>query len=49
MRTLVVVPTYEEAGIKGVTFKVEGEYAYGLLAAEAGVHLGQRVDRRLPA
>jgi len=28
----------EEAGIKGVTFKVEGEYAYGLLAAEARVH-----------
>src|SRR6266542_3659762 len=28
----------EEAGLKGVTFRVEGEYAYGLLAAEAGVH-----------
>ena len=28
----------EEAGLKSVTFKVEGEYAYGLLAAEAGVH-----------
>src|SRR5258705_5607527 len=28
----------EEAGIKGVTFRVEGEYAHGLLAAEAGRH-----------
>ena len=28
----------EEAGMKSVTFTVEGEYAYGLLAAEAGVH-----------
>jgi peptide chain release factor 2 len=28
----------EEAGLKGVTFRVGGEYAYGLLSAEAGVH-----------
>ena len=27
----------EEARLKSVTFRVEGEYAYGLLAAEAGV------------
>lgn len=28
----------KEAGIKGSTFTVSGEYAYGLLSAEAGVH-----------
>src|SRR5262245_60752362 len=28
----------KEAGIKGATFTVSGEYAYGLFAAEAGVH-----------
>jgi len=28
----------ERPGLKGVTFRVEGEYAYGLLSAEAGVH-----------
>jgi len=28
----------KEAGIKGATFTVAGEYAYGLLSAEAGVH-----------
>ena len=28
----------KEAGIKSATFTVGGEYAYGLLAAEAGVH-----------
>ena len=27
-----------EAGIKSATFRVEGDYAYGLLATEAGVH-----------
>jgi len=27
-----------EAGIKSATFRVEGDYAYGLLSAEAGVH-----------
>ena len=28
----------KEAGIKGATFTVSGQYAYGLLSAEAGVH-----------
>jgi peptide chain release factor 2 len=34
----------QEAGIKGATFRVEGEYAYGLLAAEAGVHRLVRIS-----
>ncbi len=28
----------QEAGIKSATFRVQGEYAYGYLSAEAGVH-----------
>ena len=28
----------EEAGIKSATFRVEGDYAYGLMSGEAGVH-----------
>jgi peptide chain release factor 2 len=34
----------KEAGIKGATFTVSGDYAYGLMAAEAGVHRLVRVS-----
>jgi len=34
----------DEAGVKGVTFNVEGEYAYGWLRAEMGIHRLVRIS-----
>ncbi len=33
-----------EAGLKSATFRVEGEYAYGLMSCEAGVHRLVRIS-----
>ncbi|GAB7026282.1 peptide chain release factor 2 [Geotalea toluenoxydans] len=34
----------DEAGVKGVTFSVSGEYAYGYLKAEVGIHRLVRIS-----
>ena len=34
----------DEAGVKGVTFSVSGEYAYGYVKAEAGIHRLVRIS-----
>jgi peptide chain release factor 2 len=34
----------EEAGLKGVTFTLNGDYAFGLMSAEAGVHRLVRIS-----
>jgi peptide chain release factor 2 len=34
----------DEAGVKGVTFTVEGDYAYGFLRAEIGIHRLVRIS-----
>ncbi len=43
-REIIDYQPAEEAGLKSVTFTVTGEYAYGLLSAEAGVHRLVRIS-----
>jgi len=43
-RELIDQQPAEEAGIKSATFTVTGDYAYGLLTAEAGVHRLVRIS-----
>jgi peptide chain release factor 2 len=43
-REVVDLQPGDEAGIKSVTFTVTGDYAYGLLLAEAGVHRLVRIS-----
>jgi peptide chain release factor 2 len=43
-RVITEIQAGEEAGIKSVTVVVEGEFAYGFLSAEAGVHRLVRIS-----
>ena len=43
-REVIDLQPGDEAGIKSVTFTVYGDYAYGLLLAEAGVHRLVRIS-----
>jgi peptide chain release factor 2 len=43
-REVIDVQPGDEAGIKSVTFTVIGDYAYGMLLAEAGVHRLVRIS-----
>jgi peptide chain release factor 2 len=43
-RELIDYQPGEEAGLKSATFTVAGEYAYGLLSAEVGVHRLVRIS-----
>ena len=43
-REVIELSPGDEAGIKGVTLTVTGEFAYGLLLAEAGVHRLVRIS-----
>jgi peptide chain release factor 2 len=43
-REMIDLQPGDEAGIKSVTFTVMGDYAYGLLSAEAGVHRLVRIS-----
>ena len=43
-REVIDLQPGDEAGIKSVTFTVAGDYAYGLLSAEAGVHRLVRIS-----
>ena len=43
-RDIAEIQAGEEAGIKSVTVMIQGEYAFGYLAAEAGVHRLVRIS-----
>src|SRR5512147_2224156 len=43
-RDITEIQAGEEAGIKSVTLLVQGEYAYGYLSAEVGVHRLVRIS-----